>query len=141
MRKNERSEERQLVTDSWNRCQAWGLSHDDKPAARTADPAYLKQVELKHHELMASTAAEVVPYYRNVLSSSRCLILMADPDGTILKSWGDERVTDAASGHGSSAAPTGRNPCVAPTPLAPRLPTNYQCKSSAMNIFSNSSAA
>ncbi len=95
MRKNERSEERQLVTDSWNRCLAWGLSHDDKPAPRTADPAYLKEVELKHQELMTSTAAEVVPYYRNVLSSSRCLILMADPDATILKSWGDERVTDA----------------------------------------------
>lgn len=95
MRKNERSEERQLVTDSWNRCLAWGLSHGDKPAARTADPAYLKEVELKHQELMASTAAEVVPYYRNVLSSSRCLILMANPDAIILKSWGDERVTDA----------------------------------------------
>lgn len=94
MRKNERAEERQLVTDSWNRCLAGGLSHDDKPVARTADPAYLKDVELKHTELMASTAAEVVPYYRNVLSSSRCLILMTDPAATILKSWGDERVTD-----------------------------------------------
>lgn len=95
MRKNERAEERQLVIDSWNRCLAWGLSRDDKPTPRTADPAYLDEVERRHQTLMASTAAEVVPYYRNVLSSSRCLILMADSGANILKSWGDERVTDA----------------------------------------------
>ncbi|WP_286220048.1 sigma-54-dependent Fis family transcriptional regulator [Marinobacter apostichopi] len=94
MRKNERAKERQLVIDSWNRCLASGLSHDDKAVARSADPAYLDEVERRHEKLMASTAAEVVPYYQNVLSSSRCLILMADPDANILKSWGDERVTD-----------------------------------------------
>lgn len=95
MRKNERAADRQSVTESWNRCTAWGLGHDDKPGLRLADPAYLKTVELNHEELLASTAAEVVPYYQNVLSSSRCLILMADRTATILRSWGDQRVTEA----------------------------------------------
>ena len=55
----------------------------------------MKLLQQRYEELLASTAAEVEPYRRNVLSSGRCLIVMADPNAVILKSWGDERVTEA----------------------------------------------
>lgn len=72
-----------------------GLNHDDRPAPQLTDAAHLNQLQKRFEELLASASAEVEPYRRNVLSSSRCLILMADPNAVILKSWGDERVTEA----------------------------------------------
>lgn len=95
MRKNERATYRHLITDSWTRCANLGLIHDDRPAPQRADTRELNRLQQRCEELLASTAAEVEPYRRNVLSSSRCLILMADPNAVVLKTWGDERVTEA----------------------------------------------
>ncbi len=95
MRKNERTDYRHLVTESWNRCANRGMSHEQRPAPKLADAPHLKELERRNEQLMVSAATEVVPYYQNVLSSSRCLILLADRNATILKSWGDKRVTEA----------------------------------------------
>jgi len=87
--------ERSLVEQSWDRCIAWGLDHDFEPTPPAPGAAQVDELERQYHELLASTEAEVLPYYRNVLSSSRCLILLANRHATVLKSWGDERVTEA----------------------------------------------
>jgi transcriptional regulator of acetoin/glycerol metabolism len=87
--------ERSLVEQSWDRCIAWGLDHDFEPTPPAPGAAQVEELERQYHELLASTEAEVLPYYRNVLSSSRCLILLANRHATVLKSWGDERVTEA----------------------------------------------
>lgn len=94
MRKNEYSDYRSVIADSWNRCIAWGLDHDHEPAPLRPEPARLEEINRQHSELLSVTEAEVLPYYRNVLSNSRCLILLADQHATVLSSWGDERITE-----------------------------------------------
>ncbi|MDX1557516.1 MAG: sigma-54-dependent Fis family transcriptional regulator [Marinobacter sp.] len=94
MRKNEYSDYRSVITDSWNRCIALGLDHDHEPTPLKPDPARLEEINRQHSELLAVTEAEVLPYYRNVLSNSRCLIVLADQFATVLNSWGDERITE-----------------------------------------------
>lgn len=94
MRKNEYSDYRRVIADSWNRCIAWGLSHEHEPAAPEPETGRLEEIQRLHSELLTVTEAEVLPYYRNVLANSRCLILLADQHATVLNSWGDERITE-----------------------------------------------
>ena len=95
MKNTEYKNERSLIEQSWDRCIAWGLVHDFEPTPPAPGAAQVEELERQYHELLASTEAEVLPYYRNVLSSSRCLILLANRHATVLKSWGDERITEA----------------------------------------------
>ena len=94
MRKNEYADYRSVIADSWNRCIAWGLEHDHEPTPLMPESARLEEINRQYSELLSVTEAEVLPYYRNVLSSSRCLILLADQHATVLNSWGDERITE-----------------------------------------------
>lgn len=82
------------ITDSWRRCYAWGLNHNHQPVLPEADPGHCKDLARQHGELLDSTEAEVRPYYQNVLANSRCLILLANQQATVLRHWGDERVTE-----------------------------------------------
>jgi transcriptional regulator of acetoin/glycerol metabolism len=95
MKNTKYENERSLVEQSWDRCIAWGLDHDFVPAPPAPGAVRVEELERQYHELLTSTEAEVLPYYRNVLSSSRCLILLANRHATVLKSWGDERITEA----------------------------------------------
>ncbi len=40
---------------------------------------------------MQTTHQEVLPYYGTILSNSNCLIMLADDQGRLLQSWGDQR--------------------------------------------------
>ncbi|MEH6354675.1 MAG: sigma-54-dependent Fis family transcriptional regulator [Marinobacter sp.] len=95
MKHTEHENERSLVEQSWDRCIAWGLDHDFEPTPPAPGAAQVEELERQYHELLTNTEAEVLPYYRNVLSSSRCLILLANRHATVLRSWGDERITEA----------------------------------------------
>lgn len=95
MRKTEYGDYRSVIRESWDRCVAWGLKdeHHPSPVGNVRDrPDADKQPPA---DLLAMSEAEVLPYYRNVLSSSRCLILLADRHATVLRSWGDERIIEA----------------------------------------------
>ncbi|MBW0146609.1 sigma-54-dependent Fis family transcriptional regulator [Marinobacter arenosus] len=94
MRKNEYGDYRSVITESWDRCIAQGLEHEDQPSPTAQTPKGADTTG-ETTELLAMTEAEVLPYYRNVLSSSRCLILLADRQANILRSWGDDRITEA----------------------------------------------
>lgn len=94
MRKNEYFDNRSAISDSWNRCIGWGLDHDHEPALVDPEPGRLEEIRRLYGELLSVTEAEVLPYYRNVLANSRCLILLADQHATVLSSWGDERITE-----------------------------------------------
>ncbi|AXS82273.1 MULTISPECIES: sigma-54-dependent Fis family transcriptional regulator [Marinobacter] len=94
MRKNEYSDYRSVIADSWNRCIAWGLDHEHEPAPLESEAGRLEEIQRLYGELLSVTEAEVLPYYRNVLANSRCLILLADQHATVLNSWGDERITE-----------------------------------------------
>nr|WP_297400560.1 sigma-54-dependent Fis family transcriptional regulator [uncultured Marinobacter sp.] len=91
---NEYSDYRSDIADSWNRCIAWGLDHEHQPAPPSPGARELEGNDQAHAELLSCAEAEVVPYYRNILSSSRCLILLADRQGTVLRNWGDRRTTE-----------------------------------------------
>ncbi|WP_417566990.1 sigma-54-dependent Fis family transcriptional regulator [Marinobacter sp.] len=95
MRTSEYSDYRSVIADSWDRCIAWGLDHEYEPTHLEPEAGRLEEIQRVHGELLSVTEAEVLPYYRNVLANSRCLILLADQHGTVLNSWGDERITDA----------------------------------------------
>ncbi|MBZ2167717.1 sigma-54-dependent Fis family transcriptional regulator [Marinobacter sp. F4216] len=94
MGNNDCSNERQAIRESWNRCTAWGLKHDQRPSPTGSRPAAGIRENSEHSELISVTDTEVMPYYRNVLSNSRCLILLADAQATVLQSWGDGSITD-----------------------------------------------
>lgn len=93
MRTNENSDNQNAIADSWNRCIAWGLDRDHEPTLVEPEPGRLEEIRRLYGELLSVTEAEVLPYYRNVLANSRCLILLADQHATVLSSWGDERIT------------------------------------------------
>jgi transcriptional regulator of acetoin/glycerol metabolism len=94
MRKNKHLDDRSDVAKSWERCIAWGLDHEYEPVPLALDAMRLEDLSRQYDELLSSTEAEVLPYYRNVLSNSRCLILLANQHATVLKSWGDKRITE-----------------------------------------------
>lgn len=94
MRKAEYSDYRRVIAESWDRCIASGLDHEQTPDPAAARAFSLEEDEHRHDELLGTAEAEVLPYYRNVLSSSRCLILLADRHANVLRSWGDERITE-----------------------------------------------
>ena len=94
MPKDRYADYRSVISDSWNRCIAFGLDHDHQPATPAPADGVLAELETRFQELRTATEAEVAPYYRNVLSNSRCLILLASMDATVLQRWGDERITD-----------------------------------------------
>ena len=94
MKKNKHLDNLSDVAKSWERCIAWGLDHEYEPAPPAPEAVQREGLERQYHELLSSTEAEVLPYYRNVLSNSRCLILLANQHATVLKSWGDTRITE-----------------------------------------------
>jgi len=95
MRKNKHLDDRSDIAISWERCIAWGLDPEHQPTPPALSDMRLEDLSRQHNELISSTEAEVVPYYTNVLSSSRCLILLANQHATVLKVWGDQRITES----------------------------------------------
>lgn len=95
MRKNKHLDDRSDIASSWDRCIAWGLDQEHKPTPPALSTSRIEELSRQHNELLSSTEAEVIPYYRNVLSNSRCLILLANQHATVLRSWGDERITES----------------------------------------------
>lgn len=95
MRRNKHQDYRSEVANSWERCIEWGLSHEHEPAPQALDAARIEELGRQYDELLSSTEAEVLPYYQNVLSNNRCLILLANQHATVLKIWGDERITES----------------------------------------------
>jgi transcriptional regulator of acetoin/glycerol metabolism len=94
MKKSEYSDYREVIAESWNRCSAFGLTHEHQPDPINPDSTDFDRSEQTHGELLPIVEAEVVPYYKNVLFNSRCLILLADHQARVLQTWGDERITE-----------------------------------------------
>ncbi|MDX1755721.1 MAG: sigma-54-dependent Fis family transcriptional regulator [Marinobacter sp.] len=93
-RQDQYSEYRSVIADSWSRCIAYGLDHDHQPDTVSLNEAELAALEDSHKELLSTTETEVLPYYNNIMSNSRCLILLADCQARVLRSWGDKRITE-----------------------------------------------
>ena len=89
-----------LVQASWARCRAFGLNHQTPPDFGEPSPDLVRQLLDSQQALLQTTHQEVLPYYENILGNSNCLILLADAQGHLLKSWGTQRFVDPRLGHG-----------------------------------------
>ncbi|MDL0429910.1 sigma-54-dependent Fis family transcriptional regulator [Marinobacter sp. TBZ242] len=93
-RQHEQREYRSVIADSWNRCIGYGLHHDHEPEPASLDETAILGLEQEYETLLSTTETEVLPYYNNIMSNSRCLILLADSGAQVLKGWGDRRITE-----------------------------------------------
>jgi len=89
-----------IIKDSWSRCRDFGLSHQSQPSFGQLPADQVAQLLERHRSLVQTTHQEVLPFYENILSNSNCLILLADNQGQLLKSWGTQRFVEPSFNHG-----------------------------------------
>ncbi|MCQ3016761.1 sigma-54-dependent Fis family transcriptional regulator [Pseudomonas tremae] len=92
-----------IIQDSWTRCLDFGLSHQTRPSFGQLPGADVSRLLERHHALVQTTHQEVLPVYENILSNSNCLILLADAQGQLLKSWGTQRFVEPSQTQGFMA--------------------------------------
>ncbi|MEI6896809.1 MAG: sigma-54-dependent Fis family transcriptional regulator [Psychromonas sp.] len=68
------------------------MKHHSKPNIERLDNGSLSSLLDEHHQLLATTHNEVLPYYENLLVNSKSQIMLADHQGYVLKSWGNQRI-------------------------------------------------
>ncbi|MDN5517684.1 MAG: sigma-54-dependent Fis family transcriptional regulator, partial [Pseudomonas sp.] len=80
-----------LIQESWSRCRDYGLTHQSTPRFDPPVPGDLSALLESRQALVQTTHQEVLPYYGTILANSNCLIMLADDQGRLLQSWGDQR--------------------------------------------------
>ena len=80
-----------LIQESWSRCRDYGLTHQSPPRFDPPAPGELSALLESRQALVQTTHQEVLPYYGTILANSNCLIMLADDQGRLLHSWGDQR--------------------------------------------------
>ncbi|ANG62263.1 sigma-54-dependent Fis family transcriptional regulator [Marinobacterium aestuarii] len=88
---NSDTEHDSLILDSWDRCRSFGLEHDSQPGLQQLGSSECKVLREEHNSLVHTTGQEVLPFYENILSNSKCMILLTDCRGQVLNGWGDQR--------------------------------------------------
>ncbi|SFW30988.1 GAF modulated sigma54 specific transcriptional regulator, Fis family [Pseudomonas sp. NFACC19-2] len=80
-----------IIQESWSRCRDYGLTHQSAPCFDPPSAGELSALLESRQALVQTTHQEVLPYYGTILSNSNCLIMLADEQGRLLQSWGDQR--------------------------------------------------
>lgn len=80
-----------IIQESWSRCRDYGLTHQSAPHFDPPPAGELSALLESRQALVQTTHQEVLPYYGTILSNSNCLIMLADEQGRLLQSWGDQR--------------------------------------------------
>nr|WP_100549700.1 MULTISPECIES: sigma-54-dependent Fis family transcriptional regulator [unclassified Pseudomonas] len=80
-----------IIQESWSRCRDYGLTHQSTPRFDPPAPGELSALLESRQALVQTTHQEVLPYYGTILANSNCLIMLADEQGRLLQSWGDQR--------------------------------------------------
>nr|WP_298140302.1 sigma-54-dependent Fis family transcriptional regulator [uncultured Pseudomonas sp.] len=89
-----------IIQDSWSRCRDFGLTHQSTPIFTRPSPGEVSALLDNQHALVQTTHKEVLPYYGNILANSNCLIMLADNQGQVLQSWGDQRFIEPSRAPG-----------------------------------------
>lgn len=89
-----------IIQDSWSRCRDFGLTHQSPPIFTQPSPGEVSALLESQHALVQTTHKEVLPYYGNILANSNCLIMLADHQGQVLQSWGDQRFIEPSRAPG-----------------------------------------
>jgi transcriptional regulator of acetoin/glycerol metabolism len=83
-----------MVESSWERCREAGLEHNSKPIIEINDRgSYADSID-KNRVLLETTKQKVMPFYEHLLENSGCLVQLADYDGQILNSWGEQHFSN-----------------------------------------------
>ena len=80
-----------IIQESWSRCRDYGLTHQSAPRFDPPPAGELSALLESRQALVQTTHQEVLPYYGTILANSNCLIMLADEQGRLLQSWGDQR--------------------------------------------------
>ncbi len=89
-----------IIQDSWSRCRDYGLTHLSTPVFNQPGAGEVSALLESQHALVQTTHKEVLPYYGNILANSNCLIMLADKQGQVLQSWGDQRFIEPSRAAG-----------------------------------------
>ncbi|KPP99001.1 sigma-54-dependent Fis family transcriptional regulator [Marinobacter sp. HL-58] len=73
------------IEESWERCRNLGLDNNQTPGHGSCDPRELVALQRQHASLLKATEDEATPYFDNMLHNTQCMVVFADPGGTILK--------------------------------------------------------
>lgn len=92
-----------IVQDSWARCREFGLDHQSSPSFGLLPGTQVNELLERHQSLVQTTHQEVLPVYENILANSNSLILLADNQGQLLKSWGAQRFIEPSHTQGFMA--------------------------------------
>lgn len=85
-----------IIQDSWSRCRDYGLTHQSTPNFSQPSQGDVAALLESQQTLVHTTHKEVLPYYGTILANSNCLIMLADHQGQVLQSWGDQRFIEPA---------------------------------------------
>ncbi len=89
---------REMIEASWHRCEQYGLTHNSPPIYGTLSTGAISVLLDEHQLLVNTTQKEVLPYYDHILANSKCMIALADRQGHVLNTWGDQRFADQRHG-------------------------------------------
>ncbi|QLC72513.1 sigma-54-dependent Fis family transcriptional regulator [Pseudomonas sp. LPB0260] len=89
-----------IIQESWSRCRDFGLTHQSTPSFGLPGKGEVSTLLESQHALVQTTQREVLPYYGDILANSNCLIMLADNQGQLLQSWGDQRFVDPSLASG-----------------------------------------
>ena len=95
-----------IIQDSWTRCRDYGLTHQSTPIFNQPERGEVSALLESQHALVHTTHKEVLPYYGTILANSNCLIMLADHQGQVLQSWGDQRFIEPSRAAGFVAGAT-----------------------------------
>ncbi|WP_159653983.1 sigma-54-dependent Fis family transcriptional regulator [Vibrio atypicus] len=80
-----------MIEKSWQRCREAGLVHNSNPIIEMETGASFGHTLEEHSGLITTTQQKVLPFYDSLLANSNCLITLANPNGQVLNSWGEQR--------------------------------------------------
>ncbi len=80
-----------IIEQSWQRCREAGLVHHSDPIIEMETGSAFAHTQQEHQGLITTTQQKVLPFYDNLMANSNCLITLANTNGQVLNSWGEER--------------------------------------------------
>ncbi|KJY85067.1 Fis family transcriptional regulator [Vibrio galatheae] len=80
-----------MIENSWQRCREAGLVHNSNPIIEMETGQAFSHTLEEHQGLLTTTQQKVLPFYDSLLANSNCLITLANSNGQVLNSWGEQR--------------------------------------------------
>ncbi len=122
-----------LLSDSWSRCQRYGLdpATEDFPRLGAGELAD----RLASHRGLQQLAQPVVEALSRQVADLQSVVILSDPDGLVLHTLGDTQALQKAQRVALGPAICGVKAGAGPTPSAPRWRLTMAARSMAVSTF------